>query len=251
MRPWLTARVAATLLGMVALSACARPTTDAQQDTQMTQEDDSAETAIVEAMKAADKVHEANARKHPPRIKVERVTTNAPSIAVSELRARIVRLVGSLRTPADTQATHVGNVLGVDFAPQMLAVHEGEAAGALSEGWPYSIGVYKSAKGAIGKQVRINMLVAGSVDPRNSAKRVEVCAFDFKPFADELTVAGYKGNDTTLPFMEQWTFTRSLEKERITFFVSAELYRADDGTPAGRQCVVAVVIAVEPSGVGA
>lgn len=250
MHPRLTARVAVTLLGLVALSACARPATEAHQGRQMTQEDDSAETAIVEAMKAADKAHEANARKHPPKIQVERVTTSAPSIAVSELRARIIRLVESLRTPADTQATHVGNVLGVAFAPQMLAVHEGEAAGSLSEGWPYSIEVYKSAKGAIGKKVRINIQVAGSVDPRNSSKRVEACAFDFKPFADELTAAGYKGNDTTLPFMEQWGFTRSSEKERITFFVSAELYRADDGTPSGRQCVVAVRIAAEPSGVG-
>lgn len=246
-----TARLAVLLFGLTALSSCAQPSTSSRQEQHMTQEDDSAETAIVEAMKAADKVHEANAQKHPPKIKVERVTTHAPSIAVSELRARIVRLVGSLRTPADTEATHVGNVLGVAFAPQMLAVHEGKAAGALSEGWPYSIEVYKSDKGALGKQVRINIQVAGSVDPRNSSKRVEACAFDFKPFADELTAVGYKGNDTTLPFMEQWSFTRSSEKERITFFVSAELYRADDGTPAGRQCVVAVVIAAEPSGVGA
>ena len=234
------ARLAASFFGLAALSACAQPPAATHQDAPMSERYDPAAEAAHEAMLAAQRRYR-DRPKPPPEPKVPRHMTVAPTIGVAELRSRILRLADSLRTPADTEAAQVARVMGVSFTPQLMAIGEGETKGVLDEGWPYFLEVYRLRKRSPGKEVRVNIQLPGDDDPRNSAVRQRVCTFELKPFADELKALGYSGSNTRLPFMEQWGFSRRNEALGVRLYLRAELYRADDGTEAGKPCVIAVI----------
>ncbi|UNP27492.1 hypothetical protein [Lysobacter gummosus] len=107
-------------------------------------EADSSITAMNEAAKAAERAQDARRLKslNPPVQQVERRDAVAPTISVAELRARILRLTASLHSAADSEAAHVGQIMGVEFSPALLSINEGDSVGTLSDlgGLPSSVG---------------------------------------------------------------------------------------------------------------
>lgn len=231
-------QIVVLLMAWVGLSACAQSPKDIN-DTQPMTQDDPTVAALNEASKAADAAHDAQRAAGAPRAesRVERLDAAAPDLSVAELHARIVRLLVSLQAAEDTEAAHVGEVLGISFSPELLAIHEGEAVGKLTDLGPYRVSVQKLYKSALGKNVDITFR-----PPTVDGQRSKACTFDLKSFAAELAANGYDGGDTTQPHREQWGFVRHSKAADTTFYVTAEMYRADDGTDAGRLCVTSVLV---------
>ncbi|WP_363800514.1 hypothetical protein ABU614_10395 [Lysobacter firmicutimachus] len=200
--------------------------------------------ASVEAVEAAERIHQAQMRANPkpPVKKIPRRDAIAPALSIDELRTRLLRLASSLKTPSDTGAAHLGEVFGIDFVPELLAIDEGDAVGDLRDMGSYRVSSMALYKGAAGKSA-----IMAFGPERIPGRPPSRCTFDFKPFADRLTALGYSMGETSARGIERWGFVRPSTTPRISFYIGVYLYRVVDGTEDGRPCVHSVDINVDRS----
>ncbi|MEI2453770.1 MULTISPECIES: hypothetical protein [Lysobacter] len=200
--------------------------------------------ASVEAVEAAERIHQAQMRANPkpPVKKIPRRNAVAPAVSVEQLRTKLLRLVSSLHAPLDTEAAHVGSVFNIDFVPELLAIREGDAVGELRDLGSYWVSVIGLYKGAPGKSVEVTF-----GPKRVPGQRSTRCTFDFKPFADELAAMGYSMGKSGVRHLERWGFVRPSTSAGTSIYVGVHLYRVDDGSEEGRACVSSVDVNVDRS----
>lgn len=208
------------------------------------------EQAADEAAAAADRAAVAAASAAPPP-KPDRPSSahlpmpQGPALANEELRARVLKLIGSLKTARDTESAHVAKVLGVPLGPDpeedadRLAVE-----GPLTGGGRYGVTVGELYSGTPGKRVQIGWTPAGwKGDPRWPDNALATCSLDFAPLSDDIAALGYSRSRSASLRKERWGFRKDVPANHITFYVGVYLYRALDASdPKGRPCVLYITI---------
>lgn len=231
------AQYAALLLGSLTLSACARSPAENLQERSVIQNEDPFVAAMDEATNTATAAGKSGRKtpSKPHQSDVPRVDTTAPKLSPAELRQRILRLTAGLQSAADTEAERVSQLLGVSFTSELMSIREGESIGDLEQVGSYRVSVSRIDRTSPGKHVRISFGPAGF-----STGRPSICTFELVEFADALRSQGYDAGEVHLPHREQWGFVRYVSASDLTFYVSAELYRANDGTRSGKLCLADV-----------
>ncbi|MFK3650400.1 hypothetical protein ACI2IY_18485 [Lysobacter enzymogenes] len=260
-RPAVTSRFWLLPFALAGLAACAQPSATAASEPPKEKSAMTAppsvpvdatttpEEAADAAAAASDRAAAAAASETPPPKAVppasERLPMpQGPPLANEELRARVLKLIGSLKTARDTESAHVAKVLGLPLGPDPEDADGRAVEGRLSDGGRYGVSVYKLYSDGPGKRVEIGWTPPGwKGDPRSSENALTTCSLDFAPFSDDIAALGYSRGKTTSSRKERWGFRKDVPANHITFYVGVYLYRALDGSdPKGRPCVLYINI---------
>ncbi|ATE70772.1 hypothetical protein CNO08_04980 [Lysobacter capsici] len=207
------------------------------------------EQAADAAAAAADRAAETASHAAPP-AKTERVPsppvqlTQSPALATEELRARVLKLIESLKAVRDTEPSHVAQALGVPLGPDPEDAESQLAEGQLTGGGRYSVSVDTLYPGTPGQHVEIHWTPAGwKGDPRKPENALPTCSLDFQPLSDDIAALGYSRSKNAPHLKEAWSFRKDVPANNITFYLVVTLYRAvDAANPKGRPCVLSVEI---------
>lgn len=262
-RPAVTSRFWLLPFALAGLAACAQPPATAAPETPKENSamtappsvptdatvtpEEAADAAAAAADRAAAAAAAASAAPPPkaiPPSSAHLPVPQGPALANEELRARVLKLIGSLKTARDTEADHVAKVLGVRLGTDPEDAAGQVVEGRLSDGGRYGVSVYNLYPDGPGKRVEIGWTPPGwKGDPRRSENALTTCSLDFAPLSDDIAALGYSRGQTTSSRKERWGFRKDVPANHITFYVGVYLYRALDGSdPKGRPCVLYINI---------
>jgi len=167
-----------------------------------------------------------------------------PALANAELRARVLKLIGSLKTARDTESAHVAKVLDLPLGPDPADADGRVVEGQLIGGGRYSVSVDTLYSDGPGRHVGIHWTPAGwKGDPRHPENALTSCSLDFAPLSDDIAALGFSRAKSASLRKERWGFRKDVPANRITFYVGVYLYRAiDESDPKGRPCVLYINI---------
>lgn len=215
------------------------------------------ERAADAAAAAADRAAEAASRTTSP-AKTGRAPsspvqlTQGPALASEELRARVLKLIESLKAARDTEPSHVAQVLGTPLGPDPEDAESRLVEGPLTGGGRYSVSVDTLYPGTPGQHVEIHWTPAGwKGDPRKPENALPTCSLDFQPLSDDIAALGYSRSKNAPHLKEAWSFRKDVPANNIAFYLVVTLYRAADAAdPKGRPCVLSVEIDADDAEVG-
>lgn len=178
--------------------------------------------------------------------------TQGPALGSEELRARLLKLIESLKTARDTEPSHVAQVLGTPLGPDPEDAESQLVEGQLTGGGRYSVSVDTLYPGTPGRHVEIRWTPAGwKGDPRKPENALPTCSLHFPPLSDDIAALGYSRSKNAPHLKEAWSFRRDVPANNITFYLVVTLYRAiDAANPKGRPCVLSVEIDADDAEVG-
>jgi hypothetical protein len=182
------------------------------------------------------------AKTSPPSPPVQ--LTRGPALATEELRARVLKLIESLKTARDTEPPHIARILGTPMGPDPEDAESQLVEGQLTGGGRYSVSVDTLYPGTPGQHVEIRWTPAGwKGDPRKAENALTACTLDFPPLSDDIAALGYARSKSAPHLKEFWSFRKDVPANNITFYLVVKLYRAIDGAdPKGRPCVLSITI---------
>lgn len=260
-RPAVTSRFWLLPFALAGLTACAQPPATAAPETPkensaMTAPPSSPadatatpEQAADEAAAASDRAAAAAASEAPlpkavPPSTAHLPVPQGPALANEKLRARVLKLIGSLKTARDTEADHVAKVLGVPLGPDPEYADGRGVEGRLSDGGLYGVSVSELYSGTPGKRVEIGWTPPGwKDDPRRTENALTTCSLDAAALSDDIVALGFSGPHISSSPKERWGFRKDVPANHITFYIGVYLYRAVDGSdPKGRPCVMYINI---------
>jgi len=215
------------------------------------------ERAAAAAAAAADRAAELASRTTSP-AKTGRAPsspvqlTQGPALASEELRARVLKLIESLKAARYTEPSHVAQVLGTPLGPDPEDAESQLVEGPLTGGGRYSVSVDTLYPGTPGQHVEIHWTPAGwKGDPRKPENALPTCSLDFQPLSDDIAALGYSRSKNAAHLKEAWSFRKDVPANNIAFYLVVTLYRAVDAAePKGRPCVLSVEIDADDAEVG-
>ncbi|MBX9399933.1 hypothetical protein K4L06_01310 [Lysobacter sp. BMK333-48F3] len=167
-----------------------------------------------------------------------------PALATEQLRARMLTLIGNLKTARDTEPSQLAQVLGVVLGPDPEDAKSQLAVGPLTDGGRYSVTVDALHPGTPGRHVAIHWTPPGwKGDPRKPENALATCSLEFAPLNNDIAALGYSRSKSAPHLKESWSFRKDMPSNNIAFYLVVNLYRAiDSADPKGRPCVLSVEI---------
>lgn len=212
----------------------------------MAPEPDSRATELADAAAAASDRAAQTATPSAPRVPQNAPPLpQGPTLAAADVRSRLFKLITSLHAPASTQAAHVEQMMGVQLRPEPDWPKAVKAQGPTAEGGSYWVRVVTQPN-TPARDVEIGLFPPGVQNVEST--RAKTCSFELNELFAATDALGYRRSKGPSYQKEHWNFSKAAPDGTWVFYLTADLYRSDDGSEAGRPCVVNLKIGAEQSG---
>lgn len=170
-----------------------------------------------------------------------------PKLEVTDLRARVLKLVGGLRTAQDTEAVTVAQILNLPFGPDPEDPNGQVVEGRLGNAGRYYATVTSAGHDMPGKEIEVRFIPEGwKGDPRIAENALSTCSLDFSAFNEDIAKLGYSGTEGPSYLKEFWSYRKDWPASNISFYLVVNIYRATtDDQPKGRPCVLSIEISAD------
>jgi hypothetical protein len=238
------------LLALAGLSACAQSAPPEQRnamtssqrpepDARATELADAAAAASDRAAQAATTPSLPRAAQHAPPLR------QGPTLAAADVRTRLFKLITSLHAPASTQAAHVEDMMGMQLRPEPDWPKAVKAQGLTAEGGSYWVRVVTQPN-TPARDVEIGLFPPGVQNVEGT--RAKTCSFELDELFAATDALGFRRSKGPSYQKERWNFSKTAPDGKWVFYLTADLYRSDDGSEGGHPCVVNLQIGAEESG---
>jgi hypothetical protein len=210
---WTRIATTATLIAAASLSACAA--------------DQGAQTHAVTPPQAQVESAAVTVQAPPAQTPAKEDQTDqaagGPTLPASELRERILALMGSFQSLKDLERLQVERVVQMTLTKRPTMEDGYQVFGKTSEGWVYRIGVSRLSRMEDPPTILIDL--DDGVEPWTDQEPM-YCTLDFESMAKELVAIGYERAEDSVRLKGDttWWFEKPTSPEGTSIAVGAGLY---------------------------